>query len=179
MKIRCLKYIFLFLGFILFNLCKAQDIPFSKKVLKKAFYESSEKYIKKNSLGFVGGWSTENTDSSYFRADTVKLISNGGNPNNSCHLMEWRFHDNDHSFYLVGFVPCQEPPVYQIGNNNFYNLKIIIYNNKYYILTYNSGRLVDTFLVSNLRKVHFTDDLPDESCYQLTLFREKGSNFRK
>ena len=93
-----------------------------KTELIKLFRESIAQDSRKTILTISNPWVTNNKDSLYYKADTLRFINVKKTPYkyNFCEKVNWTFYRND-KFYLVESQTCREPSSakYSIKNNQF------------------------------------------------------------
>lgn len=112
-----MKYIFtlLFMGFIFVNgySQKKQNIKLTKHNLKKHFKNPSEFDDNESSK-----WTACNTDSSYYKNDSIKLFDNTNfyYTSGCCYFIDWIFLSKA-TLYLGKMLICQEPTLGSWSNS--------------------------------------------------------------
>ena len=146
----------------------------AKKVLeifKSSIIQSSKSKIEADS----NPWLSNNSDSSFFKSDTVFLIQNNPNQNyarkKSCAFIGWTFYKKNR-FIQLDIDYCNEPPTRRVTTtNDFYSMTITEEYNNTIIKTYRKDKLIDSFRVLGYKI--FNDSFANEDVSILTLLRKK------
>jgi hypothetical protein len=161
-------------------------LPTQQEVEKVIRLAISQKMTDKNSYceyGQCGEWWTANSDSIFYKSDTVKFYNSSNivySDTTFCASLVWDF-DKGNAFYNSQANMCQEPPTRTIkagpflsGQNNTVKIpnryKVVFKDNQTYIITYVDQAVFETFKVIELTKTT-QSNLGDKS-YVLTLVRQ-------
>lgn len=135
----------LFLIFILVNVVSYSQVTRYKikSFLKKDRYNNTSSII------------TCNSDSIFFKIDTIRFYKDRYRKNDSCcEFVEWKFYNKLH-FHQVRSQMCKEPPsasVYTIADD--YILKIEKNEKGFLLNTYQKNKIVKSYLVLSLNPIY-------------------------
>jgi len=155
------KYIFIFILLLTDLNLSSQNLTYKKTELKKIFRESIEQKSKKIISLDSNPWVTNNTDSMFYKADTIKLINLKEAPYNYgfCQIINWTFFKKD-KFYLIESQTCKEPSSAKAGNaSNFYIFKIRETEKGLILETYNSFGIENNYLVIGITKNETSNEI--------------------
>ena len=141
------------------------------EIFKSSIIQSSKSKIEVDS----NPWLSYNSDSSFFKSDTVFLIQNNPSMNyvqkKSCAFISWTFYKKN-QFIQLDINYCNEPPTERVTtSNDFYSLTLIEELNNTIIRTYRKNKLIDSFIVLGYKR--FNDSFANEDVSVLTLLRKK------
>jgi hypothetical protein len=136
-----LTYTLIFACFI----CYSQNINIEKNVLFDVF----EKTIVQNSKNIISTasnpWFTNNTDSIYFKSDTVVFINANSYRREYCKVINWNFYDRN-KFVLSDADYCNEPPLVKVNTTkDWFEVKFEEEGN--ILKLYNDKNLISEFEV--------------------------------
>lgn len=144
------KLQFLFIVFLLPFLLLSQN-KISKSEVQKIIKDSQA--AKKDgsiSLPSIKSWKFNNTDSLYFKSDTLIAIQNKTNTQNDfCEFIDWTFYRKN-AFILGNTSYCEEPPsrlVTKYPEDYFYIAVYQIENRTMIDMLRNDKMIVDSFNV--------------------------------
>jgi hypothetical protein len=181
-----MKFITVF-SLMVFSFCLfGQSAPPSKKevegVIKLA---RSQKITKKNiacEYGKCGEWWAANTDSMFYRSDTVRFYNSSNitsQASSFCVSMVWDF-EKKNKFYFSMAQNCKEPPSRTLkgkmrDQNNKINIpnqyNIVLKNNETFIVIKANRVIVEMYKVIALAKT--TQENLGNDSYVLTMIRQK------
>ena len=141
------------------------------EIFKSSIIQPSKSKIEVDS----NPWLSYNSDSSFFKSDTVFLIQNNTSKNyaqkKSCAFIGWNFFKKN-QFIQLDVDYCNEPPTERVvTNNDFYSLTLKEELNNTIIRTYRKNKLIDSFIVLEYKR--FNDSFANEDVSVLTLLRKK------
>lgn len=116
-------------------------------------------------------WTTCNTDSTFAKADTIRLYNNKNYQTRKgcCNYVNWKF-VNDTSLKQNFSSPCTEPPGESVyfDDRDLFTLKVIEANNALFLQTFQNGSLKDNFKVFSIRSTKIPNG---QLTKELTLIR--------
>ena len=144
------------LSILTFECDKGKAVELNEEVISKIFEESIKQPVKGKIAIGSNDWLACNTDSSFFRLDTVYFCSNSyyknkqPNTPNCCNLLSWTFYEKD-AFISTQLNLCTEPATSTpyTDNNNF-KIKVVFENGNYYLQLFNNSKLVENFRILNI-----------------------------
>lgn len=170
--------VILVLSTILFGqFCFGQESTVTVKNILKLF-ESSIRQASESKINVASNpWLICNSDSSFFKSDTILLIQNNPNQNYArkkcCAFIGWTFY-KDNKFIQSDIDYCSEPPARRVTTkNDFYSIKVAKINTKTIIETYRNDKLIDSFIVLEYKT--FSDSFANEEVAVLRLVRKNKS----
>lgn len=168
----------LFLSAILAGqFCFGQESTVTTKNVSKLFTSSIRQSSKSKIEADSNPWLICNSDSSFFKSDTLLLIQNNPNQNfarkKCCAFIGWTFYKNN-KFVQSDIDYCSEPPTSRVTTkNDFYTIKVAKINTKTIIETYRNNKLIDSFIVLGYKT--FNDSFANEDVVVLTIVRKNKS----
>ena len=146
-----LKYLILFVCFF-HVMCSATGQSLGKKSLKLFNSSIQQENKKKLSIG-SNPWVSCNTDSSFYKTDTLILYKNYYDCTNCKDFIEWTFYRRN-SYYLGGSLMCDEPTRRKVyKDDRMYSIRVQK-NSKGEVLEIIKGRkVVSTFRVLSIQQV--------------------------
>tara|TARA_A100000171_G_C2054520_1_gene106842 strand:+ start:75 stop:563 length:489 start_codon:yes stop_codon:yes gene_type:complete len=138
----------------------AQNQEIKKSELKKIFRKSIKQDSRRNISTLSNPWVINNTDSLFFKADTIKLINfKTQYKYDFCEKINWSFYKKD-KFYQVESQTCREPSSAKVSNENS-RFWITITKNDFGLIlnTYNLNGLIDRFLVLLINQNEIKDEI--------------------
>jgi hypothetical protein len=159
------------LTFGTFSLSLAQEdsslrVALTKENLQKAIewksYQSSEM------VNLVSC----NDDSSYYKADTIRLCTKGYE-DDCCHKVEWVFLTRT-DFYYMSIHVCEEGPKAR-NSESFYRISLAHRKGKLYLEVFKDKQMKEVFLVSTIDRIdrHWDESLLDTNVgYVITMVRQ-------
>ena len=159
------------------QLCFGQDSTVTAKNILKLFESSIRQSSKLKIDADSNPWLIYNSDSSFFKSDTILLIQNNPNQNYArkkcCAFIGWTFYKKNR-FVQLDIDYCNEPPTRNVTTkNDFYSIKIAKISTKTIIETYRNDKLIDSFIVLGYKS--FDDSFVNEDVAILTLLRKNKS----
>lgn|GEM_PF-1612500 len=135
--------IFLLVSFSAFS----QNNEFSKSDLKRLFKKSILQNSKKSISTYSNPWVSDNTDSLYYKSDTIKLYGFKTKPYlaDFCESVNWSFYEKS-KFFLAKAHFCKEPPTVT-ANAEHFNIKFLKTKTEFIIELYKLNILTDKFKV--------------------------------
>ena len=127
-----------------------------KKILRKSIEQDSRRSISTLS----NPWVIDNTDSLFFKTDTVKLTNvKAQYKYDFCEKINWSFYEKD-KFYQVESQTCREPSSAKVSDENSRHWITIKKTELGLILnTYNLNVLIDQFLVLSINQNNIKDEI--------------------
>jgi hypothetical protein len=168
----------LFLSAILAGqFCFGQESTITTENVSKLFKSSIRQSSKSKIEADSNPWLICNSDSSFFKSDTLLLIQNNPNHNfvrkKCCAFIGWTFYKNN-KFVLSDINYCSEPPTSKVTTiNDFYSIKVAKINTTTVIETYRNNMLIDSFIVLGYKT--FNDSIANEDVGVLKLVRRNKS----
>ena len=137
-----------------------QNIHLKKSKLRKIFRKSIEQDSRKSISTLSNPWVIDNTDSLFFKADTIKLINiKTQYKYDFCEKVNWSFYKK-HKFHQVESQTCREPSSAKVSNKNNRHWITIKKTELGLILnTYNLSGLIDRFLVLSINRDKIKDEI--------------------
>jgi hypothetical protein len=138
----------------------AQNLNPKKSELKKIFRKSISQNSRKIVTTDSNPWVIDNTDSIYFKADTIKLINiKKQYKYEFCEKINWTFYRNT-KFYLGETQTCREPSSGKAGNEyNWYSIEFEKTDFGLTLITSNLSGIVDRFLVISISRNEIKDEI--------------------
>ncbi|MFK7747613.1 MAG: hypothetical protein AB8B65_04435 [Kordia sp.] len=155
-----MKRLILILIFITGFIVPAQNKSVKKSELKRIFRKSIDQESRRRVSTLSNPWVINNTDSLYFKADTIKLINIKKKYKLPfCKKINWSFFRKD-KFHLVDSQSCKEPSTAKIGTAlNRYWVKIKKTDIGLILTTHNISGVVDQFLVISINQNVYVDEI--------------------
>lgn len=152
---KILTYTLIFTSLI----CYSQNIQ--KNVLLDVFEKSIVQNIKGKISTKSNPWFTNNTDSLYFKNDTIVFTNANSYRRDYCKVINWSFNEKD-KFVLSDANYCNEPPLTRVNTSkDWFEVKFEEENN--ILKLYNDNNLITQFKVLEI--------ITNESKTILKLFR--------
>ena len=140
------------------------------KLLKQRIQTHIQYSIKDPTLADY--WLICNTDSSYYKKDTLNLLNSGtGLYNITCSSnVIWYFLDKKH-FFCAETIICNEPGIYKVKYKNKYYCKIAwkIDGDKLFLMKRNKENKIEKYLVVDFTVKYLFKEIIE--CYVLKLKR--------
>ena len=138
----------------------AQNQKIKKSELKKVFRKSIEQDSRRSISTLSNPWIINNTDSLFFKADTIKLINiKAQYKYDFCEKINWSFYKKD-KFYQVESQTCREPSSAKVGDENSQHWITITKSDLGLILsTQNLTGIIDRFLVLSINRNDVKDEI--------------------
>ena len=171
------RAILFFSAFLAGQFCFGQESTVATENVLKLFKASIRQSSKSKIEVDSNPWLICNSDSSFFKSDTLLLIQNNPNQNfvrkKCCAFIGWTFYKKD-EFIQSDIDYCNEPPTSRVtSKNDFYTIKVSKINTNSVIETYRDGMLIDSFIVVGYTT--FNDSSANENVTVLTLARKNKS----
>ena len=156
--------------FMIGSCLSAQNLNPKKSELKKLFRKSIAQESRKKITTVSNPWVIDNTDSLYFKSDTLKLINiKKQYKYDFCEKINWTFYRNK-KFYLGETQTCREPSSGKAGNElSWHSIKMKKTDDGLILSTYNFNGILDQFLVLSINQSEIKDEII------LTRLAEKAS----
>jgi len=130
-----------------------------EKVTKSKLFSLFKKSILQNSPNSIDTyshpWRINNEDGIYYKSDTIKLVNfiSKSYRWSYCESVNWTFTEKK-KFVLTRSHLCQEPPTRDVTTKkDWYDIKIIRFDNNLYIELYNLNELIERFKVLDIKRI--------------------------
>ena len=139
------------------QVCFGQDSTVTAKDVLKLFESSIRQSSKSKIDPDSNPWLICNSDSSFFKSDTILLIQNNPNQNYArkkcCAFIGWTFYKGNR-FVQLDIDYCNEPPTRRVTKkDDFYSIKVVKIDTKTIIETYRNDKSIDSFIVLGYKKI--------------------------
>ncbi len=149
-----IKY-FLFLIFFVSIECYGQTKGYSENDVYSLFKRSILQNEKVKIKILSNPWLICNTDSTFYRNDTIKVFSNSyySDSLNCCQYIAWTFYAKD-KFVSTNLEYCNEPTTASATKDKDYlNILVVSKKNYLFISIFNNDRLKDSFKLISIDKI--------------------------
>jgi hypothetical protein len=155
------RFIIFVILFSIGSILSAQNPKPKKSDLKKLIRKSINQDSRKTITTISNPWVTDNQDSLYYKADTLRLINIKKRPYkyNFCEKVNWTFYRNNQMF-LIESQTCREPTTANVSNEKS-KIRIEIKKTDLGLIlaTFDLNGIVSEYLVLSISRNEMEDEI--------------------